>query len=237
MSTKVTSLWILRPTRDFLQMHLQEPEILFSVHEWRILEETCLNILRLLCEFLWGDLQAKVVLETDYLWHFWRSPARVPQASLQADSALTCCQEQKPQDSRRTRWPQEKGRWIISPNSRASHPVHSYAAGYYSRSKLDAPRDWLQEACQMARVRWGTRCKGFCSKEGLHYWMERSVMKQLERNQVQRVLEKSSGSCLQTSNNQPYSQGWKSLGDSSSRLYCVDLAEAYVMWENVSSRI
>ncbi len=28
-STKVTSSWILHPTRDFLQMHLQEPEILF----------------------------------------------------------------------------------------------------------------------------------------------------------------------------------------------------------------
>jgi hypothetical protein len=67
--------------------------------------------------------------------------------------------------------------------------------------------------------------------------MEQSVRNQLERNQVQRALEKSSGSCLQTSKHQPYSQGWKSLGDSSPRLYCVDLAEAYVMQENVSSRI
>jgi hypothetical protein len=34
-----------------------------------------------------------------------------------------------------------------------------------------------------------------------------------------------------------YSQVWKSLGDSLPELYCIDLAEAYVMQENVSSRI
>ncbi len=107
----------------------------FLVHEWCVLEETHLIISRLLCKFLRGDLQAKVVPETDYLLRFWRSPTRVPQASLQADSALTRCQEQKPQDPRRTRWLQEKGRWAISPDSRASHPLHSYAVGYYSQSK------------------------------------------------------------------------------------------------------
>ncbi len=34
-----------------------------------------------------------------------------------------------------------------------------------------------------------------------------------------------------------YSQVWKSLGDSLPKLYCIDLAEAYVMQESVSSRI
>jgi hypothetical protein len=67
--------------------------------------------------------------------------------------------------------------------------------------------------------------------------MEQSVRNQLECGQVQRALAKSSGSCLQTSNNQPYSRGRKSLGDSSLGLYCVDLAVAYVTQENVSSRI
>ncbi len=236
-STKVMSLQILRPMHDFLQTHLQEPEILFLVHEWPVLEEIRLVLSRLQCEFLWGDLQAKVVPETDYLSRFLRSQARVPQASLQADSTLTRCQEQKPQDPRRTRWPQEKGRWAISPDSCASHPLHSYADGYYGQWRYDDPWDWLQEACHMARVHWGAHCKGFRSKEGLHYWMERSVRNQLEGDQVQRVLEKLSGGCLQTSNNQPYSRGWKSLGDSSPGLYCIDLAEAYVMQENVSLRI
>ncbi len=178
-----------------------------------------------------------MVPETNYLLRFLRSHARVPKASLHADSALTCHQEQKPQDPRRTRWLQEKGRWAISPNSRASHPLHSYAVGYYSQSNQEVSWDWLREACQMARVRWRTRCEGFRSKEGLHYWVEWSEKNQLERNQVQRALDKSSGSCLQTSNNQPYSQGWKSLWDSSPGLYCIDLAEAYVTQENVSLRI
>jgi hypothetical protein len=34
-----------------------------------------------------------------------------------------------------------------------------------------------------------------------------------------------------------YSQVWKSLGDFFPKLYCVDLAEAYVMQENVSLEI
>jgi hypothetical protein len=34
-----------------------------------------------------------------------------------------------------------------------------------------------------------------------------------------------------------YSQVWKSLGDSLPKLYCIDLAEAYVMQESVSLRI
>ncbi len=54
----------------------------------------------------------------------WGVPRRVHQASLQADSALTHCQEQKPQEPTSTRWLQEKGHWAISPDSCASHPLH-----------------------------------------------------------------------------------------------------------------
>ncbi len=53
----------------------------------------------------------------------WGVLQRVLQVSLQADYALTPHQEQKPQEPRRTRWPQEKGRWVISPYSCASHPL------------------------------------------------------------------------------------------------------------------
>jgi hypothetical protein len=67
-----------------------------------VLQETHLSISRLLREFLWGGLQAKVVPETDYLSRFFRSPARVPLASPQADSALTCRQ------SRSLRIPEEQ---------------------------------------------------------------------------------------------------------------------------------
>ncbi len=54
----------------------------------------------------------------------WGVPQRVPQASLQADSTLTCHHEKEPQEPRRTRWLQEKGRWAISPDSHMSHPLH-----------------------------------------------------------------------------------------------------------------
>jgi hypothetical protein len=35
--------------------------------------------------------------------------------------------------------------------------------------RYDSPWDWLWDACHMAGVHWGSRCKGFCSKEGPHY--------------------------------------------------------------------
>ncbi len=121
------------------------------------------------------------------------------------------------------------------------HTCHTHCAssqlGTTASQRSDVPRDWLWEACHMARVCWGTRCEGFCSKEGPHYWMERSARNHLECNPVWRAPEKLSSNCCQTSNNQPYSRVWKSLWDSFSQLYCVDLAEAYVTQESVSSRI
>ncbi len=123
-----------------------------------------------------------------------------------------------------------------SPHTHHTH-CPSSQLGTIADRRCDVPRDWLWEACHMARVRWGTRCKGFHSKEGPHYWMERSAINHLECDQVQRAPEKLSSSCRQTSNNQPYSRVWKTLWDSFPELYCVDLAEAYVTWESVSSRI
>ncbi len=73
--------------------------------------------------------------------------------------------------------------------------------GTTTNGRYDVPQDWLQDACQMARVHLGTCCKGFCSKEGLHYCIERSARNPLEHDQVQRALGKSSRSCRQTSNN------------------------------------
>ncbi len=125
--------------------------------------------------------------------------------------------------------------------SALTHVRHTHCAsselGTTANRRCDVPRDWLWEACHMARICWGTRCKRFCSKECPHYWMEWSARNHLERDQVQRAPEKSSSSCHQTSNNQPYSRVWKSLWDSFPGLYYIDLAEAYVTQESVSSRI
>ncbi len=73
-----------------------------------------------------------------------------------------------------------------------------------ANQRYEVPWDWLWDACQMARVPWGTRCEGFHSKEGPHYRIEQSARNQLECNQVQRALVKLSRSCRQTSNNQPW---------------------------------
>ncbi len=131
-------------------------------------------------------------------------------------------------------------KWDIE-QSAPTHACHTHCVpmqlGTTANQRPDVHRDWLWEACQMARIRWGTRCKEFCSEEGPHYRMEQSARKYLERDQVQRAHEKSSSSCRQTSNNQPYSQVWKSLWDSFPELYCLDLVEAYVMQEIISLRI
>ncbi len=86
----------------------------------------------------------------------------------------------------------------------------------------------------MARVRWGTHCEGFCSKEGLHYhieWTNWNVIK------CKKCLwsHPEAVSARQATINLD-SQLWNSFGDSLPELYCIDLAEAYVMQENVSLR-
>ncbi len=109
-----------------------------------------------------------------------------------------------PQEPWRSKWPQERDVEQSAP----THTRHTHCAsrqmGTTANQRYDVPWDWLQDACQMARVRWGTSCKGFCSKEDLHSHIERSVRNQLEQDQVQRALVKLSRSCCQTSNNQPW---------------------------------
>ncbi len=70
-----------------------------------------------------------------------------------------------------------KGRCVISPNYCASHPWRFCAVGDVVAQRYDILRDWLWDACHMAGVRWRSRCKGFCSKEGLHYRFEQSTRK------------------------------------------------------------
>jgi hypothetical protein len=69
----------------------------------------------------------------------------------------------------------------------------------------------------------------------------------IELNKVQRThwnaikCQEQLGNCPEAVVRQAtislYSQVWKSLGDSLPELYCVNLAEAYVMQENVSLMI
>ncbi len=114
-STKVTSLRILRPTCDFLQTHLQEPEFIFWLTSDAFCKRPVLSYQGSYVKFWRGDLRAKVVPKQATYWVTWGVPRRVPQVSLQADSALTRRHEQKPQGPWRTRWPQEKGHWGNQP--------------------------------------------------------------------------------------------------------------------------
>ncbi len=155
-------------------------------------------------KFLQGDLRAKVVPERATYRITWgvlqRVPSSISTSRLRSDS---------PSWEKSLRNPEEqedrKKRDVEQSAPTQVHHTHctSRQLGTTANRRYDVPRDWLQEAFQMARVRWGTRCKGFCSEEGPHYWIDQSARNQLECDQVRRAPEKSSSSCHQTSNNQP----------------------------------
>ncbi len=141
----------------------------------------------------------------DYLLRYLRSPAKSTFKRLCKQTPLWHgIMSKVPQEPWRSRWLQERDVEQSAP----THACHTHCAsrqlGTTANWRYDVPCDWLQDACQMARVRWGTSCKGFCSEEGPHYWIEPSSRNQLERDQVQRALGKLSRSCCQTSNNQPW---------------------------------
>ncbi len=152
--------------------------------------------------FLWEVLRAKVVTErTTYCaWGVpWWVPLSVSSRILFSDMASWA----RTSRSQSSRWPQERDAEQSGPTN-ARH-THCTPRQLWTKAdqRYDVPWDWLWDACQLARVRWGTRCKGFCSKEGPHYCIKWIARNPLERDQVQRALGKSSRSCCQTSNNQP----------------------------------
>ncbi len=97
-----------------------------------------------------------------------------------------------------------KGRWVISPDYRASHPRRFCAVGDVVAQRYDVLHDQCWEACHMAGVHWGSHCKAFVARKA------RTI-----------PVSKAQGSCHKIANNQPYSRVWKSLGDSIPELYCV----------------
>ncbi len=115
------------------------------------------------------------------------------------------CHEHNPQEPQRSRLPWERD----TEQSALTHAHHTLCTsrqlGTTVNRRYDVSQDWLWDAWQLARVSWGTRCKGFCSKEGLHYHcIKQSARNLLERCQVPKALGELSRSCHQTSNNQPW---------------------------------
>ncbi len=173
--------------RNFLQMHLQEPEV-FLVHKWRISEETRLVISRLLREISTRGSTRENGTRKDYLLRL-RSSAKSTFKCLCKQTPLWCFIISKmPQEPWRSRWPQERD----VEQSALTQVRHTHCTfrqlGTTDNKRYDVPWDWLQEACQMARVHWGIRCKGFCCKEGPHYQIEQNERNPLECKQVEERL-------------------------------------------------
>jgi hypothetical protein len=136
-------------------------------------------------KFLPGGLWAKVVPKRTTYCITWRVSWRGPFKCLCKQTPLWLVVMSKmPQEPWRSRWPQERDVEQSAP----THAHHTHCAcnqlGTMANRRYDVPRDWLRDACQMARVHWGTRCKGFCCKEGLHYRIDQSARNQLKCDQV-----------------------------------------------------
>ncbi len=135
---------ILCPTCKFIQMQLWEPDFFGSwvMHSWR--DASChfetptwffyVEIYKQ--KWCWKGLLIALLEESreEYL-----------QASLKADSALTCCHEKKPQEPWRTKRPQERDVERSAP-TRARHTHCAVRQlGITADQRYDIPRDWLWE--------------------------------------------------------------------------------------------
>ncbi len=195
------------------------------VHKWRISEETRLVISRLLSEIPTRRSTSKSGIKKDYLLHYLRSLMKSTFKRLCKQTPLWLVVMSKtPQEPWRSRWLQERDVEQSAPTHARHNHCASRQLGTTADQRYDLPWDWLWDACQMARVRWGTHCKGFFSKEGPHYCIEQSARNQLEHNQVRRALVKLSRSCHQTSNNQPWFTTLEIPRGFFPELYCFDLA-------------
>ncbi len=165
-------------------MHLQEPDF-FLVHKLCVSQETCLvEVLALTSLFLQGSHKQKQYQERTSLCT-WGVRQRTLQVSQPRYSAPTWCHEHKPQQPWRT---EERDAEWSAPTNRCHVHGASVPLGTTVSQRYDIPRDWLWDTCHMAGVVWGTRCEGFCSKEGLHYCFEQSTRIPLGCDQVQIAL-------------------------------------------------
>ncbi len=227
---------ILRPTRDFLQMHLQEQDFFGS--QVTHFKETRLVILRLLREISTRKSTSKSGTGKDFLSRHLRSLAKSTFKRLCKQTPLWLVITRKslrnPEE-----WKEYKkgtlsdqpwltgvtptallGSWVLQPiegmtSIGTDFKKHAKWQGYVEEP---AAKDFV--ARKVCTIKWnevqGTSWNGIKCKERLRSCPE-AVVRQATSN-----LD---------------SQVWKSLWDSFPELYCVDLAEAYVMQESVSSRI
>ncbi len=189
-------------------------------------------------KFLQGDLQAKVVPERTTYCVTWGVPRRVPSSvstsrlrsdSLSWEKSLRNPEEQEDR-KKGTLSNQPRlmhvtptallGSWVLQP----IEGMTSLGTDFEKRAKWQgsveepAAKDFV--ARKVRTIKWnevqGTIWNAIKCKEHLRSCPE-AVVRQATINLYLRV--------------------WKSFGNSFPKLYCVDLAEAHVMQENVSSEI
>ncbi len=173
------------------------------IHEWGVLSETPLIILRLLCAFSTRRSTSKSGVVKDCLLRL-RSSTMSTFKCLINDTLHWCgimsarFRKPKVQDGHEKRDAERS-------TTTNAHHTHCAPRQLWTKThhRYNLPQDWLWVACQPARVCWGTHCEGFCSMEGPHYGIEQSSRNPLKCDQVQRALVKLFRSCCQTSNNQP----------------------------------
>ncbi len=230
----VTSSWELRPTRDFLKTHLQEPDFFGSRVSDLFLKRPILSNQDSYVLCIWGSLPAKAVPRKDHFTRL-RSPAKITFKCLILDTPLwhgimsTNLKNPKEQDDLK------KGTLSNHPLNNVRHTHCTFRQlGTTATQRYDVPRDWLLNWCQLARVCWETHCKGTCSKEHPHiasgnvrgtYW-NKIKCKERYGNPPETVIGQAAINLD--------SWVWKSLEDSLPELYCAYLAEAYVMRESTS---
>ncbi len=190
---------ILCPTWDFLQTHLQELEYLIGSQVMsfvrdlsRHIKTSTWNFYKEIYEQRWCQNGLLIALpEESHKEYLKRLCKQTPLWLVVMSRSLRNPEEQ------------DDHKKMDVEQSAPTHVHHTHCIpmqlGTTANWRYDVHRDWLQEACKMARVRWGTRYKEFRSKEGPHYRMEQSARNHLEHDQVQRAPEKLSSSCCQTS--------------------------------------
>ncbi len=170
--------------------HTYKSLISFLVHKRHVSEEMGLIIFRLLCEILTRRSTSKSGTKKDYFLHYLRSPAKITFKHLCKQILLWLVLMSKTtQEPWRSRWPWER----VFEQSAPTHGCHTHCIsrqlGTTANWRYDIPQDWLWDACQIARVRWGTHCEGFCSKEGPHYHIEQSARNQGTWSSVKSTCE------------------------------------------------
>ncbi len=248
MSYVAAPIWVLgdvkakfyvRPTRNFLRTHLQEPDFFWFTSD-AFLKRHVLSFWDSYVKFLQGDLRAKVVPERTTYRIIWGVPQRVP-SSVSA-SRLRSGSSSWEKNLRNLEELEDRKKGTLSNQPWLTRVTPTALLGSWvlhdSRSKVWSPSGLT--------LRSKTKWQGSNEEPGAKDFVARKVCT-IKLNEVQRTysntikckerLRRHPDAVVRQATINLYSRVWKFIGDYFPKLYCVDLVEAYVTWVSVSSRI